>query len=143
MWKKLFCPPCLTGLILVILAIGGYFLLRDDYQAPTSTPPEITIPEEAPEITSEVKEVTIVGTEMLFSPATIAVQAGQPVKITFQNGGTIIHNLVIEGLGVSSRTIGPGQSDVVEFTAPAPGTYTIFLFSTWSPSSWYGRQFNS
>lgn len=144
MLKKLFCPLCLIGLALVILVIGGYFLLRGGYQAsaPASgisqeSIEEKIVPEETPEATTpedrisppallEVKEITVVGAEMFFSPSTVTVQAGQQVKINFQNEGSTIHNLIIEGLGISTKTIGDGQIDVIEFTAPTSGTYAIF-----------------
>lgn len=134
-----------TILIVIIVAIavlGGYFLLKGGYQTPTSSPtpasgvtpgtvdettvtPEGTsAPEEVP--ISAVREVLVIGTEFAFSPSTITVQAGEQVKINFQNGGSAPHNLVIEDLGVKTRTIGGGQTDTIEFTAPVSGTYTIF-----------------
>lgn len=73
-----------------------------------------------------IKEITIIGTEFSFSPSSITVKAGEKVKITFQNKGSASHNLVIEGLGVSAKTIGSGKEDIIEFTAPASGTYAIF-----------------
>ena len=131
MLKKFFCPPCLIGLVLILIVFGGYFLLRGGYQAPTQVTPEVTspevTPEEAPEVTApEVKEITVSGSEFAFLPSTIKVEAGQQVKINFQNEGSVNHNLVIEGLGVSSRTIGGDNSDIVEFIASTSGVYTIF-----------------
>ena len=73
-----------------------------------------------------VKEIMVVGTEFAFSPSTISVKAGDLVKITFQNNGNAPHNLVIEGLGISTKTINFGQTDTVQFTALNSGTYTIF-----------------
>lgn len=117
-------------LIIVVVAIlgaGGYFLLRGGYQAPApgSITPGITAPEETPEAIAP-KEVTVVGTEFAFSPANLTVAAGEKVKLTFKNDGGAPHNLVIEGLGVSTETISGGKSDTIEFTAPASGTYPIF-----------------
>ncbi len=73
-----------------------------------------------------VKEITVVGTEFAFSPSAISVQAGEKVELIFKNEGRASHNLVIEGLEVSTKTIGGGQTDTVEFTAPASGTFTFF-----------------
>ncbi len=126
-----------TILIIVIvlaLGIGGYFLSKRGYQAPTQspTPAPGIVPGEIGEMSvssegeSELKEVTVVGTEYNFSPSTITVQAGQSVKITFQNGGSINHNLVIEDLEVNSRAIRGSQTDIIEFIASTSGTYTIF-----------------
>lgn len=109
------------GLLIIAVTLLTVNMLAIGCPVPVVEPVEV-VPPAAP----EVKEVAVIGTEMSFSPATITVRAGQQVKITFQNQGKVIHNLVIEGLGVSTRTIRPGQTDIIEFTAPAPGTYTFF-----------------
>ncbi len=107
--------------VILIVFAGSYFLLKEGYQASiqslTSAPGAAL---------GTVEEITVIGTEYAFSPSTITVQVGRPVKITFQNRGSANHNLIIEGLGVSSRTIRSGQTDAIEFTAPTSGTYTIF-----------------
>lgn len=127
--RKLFCPPCLIGLILVLAVLGGYFLLKGGYRTPASTTPEVTpkttAPKEASEEVTAVKEVTVSGTEFSFSPAVITVKNGERVKVAFQNKGNTGHNFGVLGLGVSTKTIGPGQTDTIEFTAPASGTYTF------------------
>lgn len=38
----------------------------------------------------------------------------------------MFHNWIIERQGVGTQTIAGGQSDTIEFTAPAAGTYTYF-----------------
>lgn len=121
----------LIAVVVLILVIGGYFLLKGGYQSSTPTAPEVTVPEATleegtSEITPGVKEVTVIGTEFAFSPALITVSAGEKVKLTFRNNGGAPHNLVIEGLGVSIKTIGGSRTDTIEFTAPAPGIYPIF-----------------
>lgn len=116
----------------LIVIVGGYFLLRGRYQAPTAStstliPPPLGIsaPEREGASTPEVKEITVVGTEFSFSSSSITVSAGEQVKITFRNEGRAPHNLVLEGLGVTTKTISGGQTDTIEFTAPALGTYTF------------------
>lgn len=73
-----------------------------------------------------IKEITVVGTEFAFSPSAITVQAGENVKLTFKNEGRAPHNLVIEGLGISTKIIGSGKTDTIEFISPDPGTYAVF-----------------
>ncbi len=92
------------------------------------TPSETNLPggELPPRVALEVKEVTVVGTEFSFSPSSITAKAGQKVKITFQNQGGAPHNLVITGLGISTKTIFGGKTDTIEFTAPSSGTFTFF-----------------
>lgn len=107
-------------IVIVLIAIlGGYFFLRSGYQAPGSEG------EISPSPSSEVKEVTIIGTEFSFLPAEIVVNLGQKVKIIFENKGNAPHNLVIKELGVKTKIIGSGQTDVVEFTASTPGKFDI------------------
>ncbi|MDZ7587208.1 MAG: cupredoxin domain-containing protein [Patescibacteria group bacterium] len=120
-----------TGMIIIVLLIivGGYFLLKKGYRAPAPTP--------APTVTTEISpttqaptagetEINVVGTEFSFNPASISVKTGERVKITFQNSGRAPHNLIIEGLDIATKTIGGGQTDVIEFIAPASGTYNFF-----------------
>lgn len=127
-------------IVILVVVVGGYFLLKGGYQAPTPAlgvapgtveekaglPEGTSVPEEELSPTSGVKEVTVIGTEYSFSPSSISVQVGDQVKITFKNIGRAPHNFVIEGLGINTKTIGAGQIDIVEFTAPVSGTYTIF-----------------
>lgn len=126
--------PKILGIIIVVLVIivGGYFLLRGSYQAPTPTvtPEKTKAPTETSPTTqapvSGVTEISVVGTEFNFNPASISVKAGEKVKIAFKNNGRAPHNFVIEGLNTGTKTINGGQTDVVEFTAPSSGTYTFF-----------------
>ena len=118
-------------LVVMVLAVGGgYFLLRGNYQAPTVTSEKTGGSTEALPITSTpasgITEMSVVGTEFSFNPASISVKAGEQVKIIFRNDGGAPHNLILEGLGTGTKTIGGGQTDIVEFTAPSSGTYAFF-----------------
>lgn len=73
--------------------------------------------------TPQVKEIIVIGNDFSFNPPNIPVKAGEPVKIIFKNEGAETHNLVIEGLNKKTSTIGGGQVDVLEFTAPSSGIY--------------------
>ena len=116
----------LVAVIILIVIAGGYFLLRGGYQAPAPAPEEVTPASEKNTPASAVKEFTVSGSEFSFSPSSISVKSGDRVRITFRNTGGAPHNLVIEGLGVSTKTIGGGKTDTIEFTASASGTYPIF-----------------
>jgi len=110
--------------VILLVVFVGYFLMRG-YRAPTPTTPA---PKEEARSTPETstREFTVVGTEFSFSPSSISVSAGERVKIIFKNEGKAPHNLVIQGLGIGTRTIGGGQTDTIEFTAPSSGTYTFY-----------------
>lgn len=126
------------GIIIIVLlvVVGGYFLLRGGYQAPTPAPTPTVAPKETGQPTemspttqtpaSEVTKISVVGTEFSFSPASINVKAGEKVKLTFKNNGRGPHNLIVEGLGVETKTIGGGQTDTIEFETSSSGTYTFF-----------------
>ena len=110
------------GIIIIVLlaVVGGYFLLRGSYQTPTEAPPTTQAS------VSQVTEINVAGTEFSFSPASVSVKAGERVKIIFRNNGRAPHNLIIEGLDIGTKTIGKGQTDVVEFTASSSGTFVFF-----------------
>jgi plastocyanin len=74
------------------------------------------------------QQVTVKGLDTLkFDPESINVRAGQPVQVTFQNDGAIIHDFTIEASqGVSSQVqvIAQGKgSGTTTFTIAQPGTY--------------------
>ena len=74
-------------------------------------------------------KITIEGDEFSFSPRNITVSAGTTVELTFKNIGRAPHNYVVTELGLATKTIGGGKTDVVTFVAPStPGTisYTSF-----------------
>lgn len=123
----------ITIVVVLVAIVGGYFLLKGGYQSPAPIAPEVPAlqvqftEEELEEAeTSSVKEFTVIGTEYSFSPSNINVKAGEQVKITFKNNGKAPHNLIIAGLEIGTKTIGRGQTDVIEFTAPSSGTYAFF-----------------
>lgn len=120
-------------IIILVAIIGGYFLLRGSYQAPAPVSAPTPAPGVSPDSVKEknvsdskAKEFTISGTEYSFSPSSITISAGDQVTISFKNTGRALHNLVVSQLGIGTRTIGAGQTDTIEFTAPASGTYTFF-----------------
>lgn len=72
------------------------------------------------------REISVSGDQFFFSPSSVSLKAGEKVKLTFRNVGSIVHNWKIEGLNIGTKTIGGGQTDTIEFTVPATGNYTIF-----------------
>ena len=82
--------------------------------------------EEIEEGNTESKEFEVAGKEFSFEPSSITVKSGQKIKIKFRNHGGAVHNLIIEGLAIGTKTINPGDDASFEFTAPAAGTYTFY-----------------
>lgn len=115
--------------VIVAVVLGGFFWWQSQKPAPAEnlqlkTPSQ---PAETGEVPSsaQIQEFVVEGTEFAFSPNGIQVKAGVPVRITFANKGRMPHNLAIPDLGVTTRTIGSGQQDVIQFTAGAPGEFEI------------------
>lgn len=110
--------------LLVVLAVGLAFLIlqrpAENNVSFSPTPSPVFSPSPSPQ--SSVLEISVSGGDFFFSPSTITARAGQRIRITFTNEGTKPHNLAIGSIA-QSRTINPGQSDVFEFVAPAPGDY--------------------
>jgi uncharacterized cupredoxin-like copper-binding protein len=70
--------------------------------------------------------------EWSIQPASITVAAGERVQFRIMNTGERIHDLRIEGMGVTfeavpgSDSIQPGQSAAVNFTFAQAGTYEMY-----------------
>jgi plastocyanin len=75
--------------------------------------------------TQAVKSFTVTGQNFSFSPATMTVNKGDKVRITFKNGqGT--HNLVIDEYNVNTGVIAGGAEKTVEFTADKTGSFEYY-----------------
>jgi plastocyanin len=136
--------------IVVIAVIGGYFLLAN---RKTSSPTvenqnnqgemmqddgSAMSPEESMESTDSAmmegegmtegmtKSITVEGSEYSYTPSTLNANVGDIITLTFKNTGTYSHNLVIPDLNVQTKTINPGESDTIEFTADKAGTYSFY-----------------
>ncbi len=74
---------------------------------------------------SEVREFTISGQNFSFAPASIAVNEGDRVRITFKNASGF-HDLKIDEFAVATKQIQGGQEEVVEFVANKKGTFEYY-----------------
>ena len=75
------------------------------------------------------QQVAVTGTDdFRFSPSTITVKAGQPLEVTFQNGGEILHDFTVQqGLAKPvTITEDGGKSGTATVTYAKPGTYKFF-----------------
>jgi uncharacterized cupredoxin-like copper-binding protein len=62
---------------------------------------------------SSVPEVTVKGTEFAFNPARLTFKAGQPVRLVFNNAGTIDHALVIENMKADNVQLDLGKAGTI------------------------------
>lgn len=130
--------------IVVLLAGGGAVLLAKKPTEPSLTEPVVVVEnqtadtntpavEETTESTTTqseittpaVKEVTVTGSSYLFDPATITVNKGDKVKITFKNSGGM-HDWKIDELGIATKKIKTGEEEILEFTADKAGTFEYY-----------------
>jgi plastocyanin len=65
---------------------------------------------------------------MKFDPPTLTARAGQPIQVTLENTGQLVHDFSIsEGVSPPVASVAqPGQKTVSTFTVDKPGTYTYF-----------------
>jgi uncharacterized cupredoxin-like copper-binding protein len=83
----------------------------------------------SPSTAGGTPQVTIKGTDALrFDPATITVKTGQPLQVTFQNSGQILHDFTVQdGLAQPvALTEESGKSGTATMTFDKPGTYKFF-----------------
>lgn len=59
-------------------------------------------------------------------PGTIELEKDRLVKLRVVNQGIEPHNLIIEGLGVTTRLLNAGESQDLEFTPTAAGTFRAY-----------------
>ena len=125
----------LIAVFVVILLVGvGWYLMRPKTSsAPVTTQPSAApaeTPSESPSAsegaTMKVSEITVSGTDYAFTPAKLSVKKGDKIKLVFQNNGKYPHNLVIDELKVTTKTINAGQTDTVEFTVDQAGSYSMY-----------------
>lgn len=121
--------------VLIYIVIGGivyaliyYFIFAKKSGYSTGQNPYPTTQSNTtspiPTSKSETVKIALEGNEFAFTPATITVKKGQPVELTFKNVGKFPHNFSISDLSVQTKTIQPGQSDVVTFTPDKTGSFT-------------------
>src|SRR3972149_341305 len=108
------------GLFAAIASGGGLLLARPkDKTANQSVTP-------TPTAEGEIRQIEIIGKEYSFSPSTISLTKGKKVVLTFKNEGKMPHNLVIDELGLTTKTILGGQSDTIEFTPSEVGIFSFY-----------------
>ena len=75
------------------------------------------------------EQIAVTGSDdFRFNPSTITVKAGQPLEVTFQNGGEILHDFTVQqGLAKPVVIIEDGgKSGTATVTYAKPGTYKFF-----------------
>lgn len=116
--------------VLILLLVGGFLLLRGNNQSKqsnTSSAGDSSNSTQTPQAdsSSSSEEIMVMGSSFKFEPSQINAKVGETVKIRFMNtSGT--HNLTIDGLNVTTKTLASGQEEVVEFTPDRAGTFQFY-----------------
>jgi len=71
-----------------------------------------------------VDEIQITASRFAFEPATIQVNAGEPVRLVIRSADTV-HGFSIPALKIATQVPKGGAPVTIEFTAPAAGRYEI------------------
>lgn len=79
--------------------------------------------EKEAQISPNVRTVVIEVSEGSFDPDVIELVKGETVKIILKNVGSNPHDFAIDSLGVSTKTVQPGDMGSVEFMADEAGPY--------------------
>lgn len=131
--------------IVLILLVGGFFLLqpkqtqqsqttteKTESTAPTTAaeqPTQTTAEGEAMEKsdgeTNNVKEFTVTGSNFSFDPKEITVKKGDTVRITFKNADGM-HDFKIDEFNVATKVLQGGTEETVEFTADKVGAFEYY-----------------
>lgn len=111
-----FLPAVALALMVPALAACGNATASSSKPAAASTP------------IAGAQQVMVKGNDaMKFDPDRLTVKAGQPVQLTFENTGQVIHDWTLSQ-GVPSRVTALAQgkqSSTVVFTIANPGEYTF------------------
>lgn len=91
--------------------------------APGSETPNTGI--ENPEPGAAAGTVMVSGKEFAFDPTNLQLPADTPTTIEFTNGGSIEHDLTIEGYEGEALVATAGQTQTGSYTLPA-GTYKFY-----------------
>lgn len=98
----------------------------EDVDAPPATgAAETSLATESAGAETEVRTIAIEAGSYYYAPAEIRVQSGETVRLEMTSSD-MVHNLVIEELGVSIPMTNAGETNAVEFTVDEPGTYTYY-----------------
>lgn len=129
--------------IIVLVVILGFVFLRGDSEVTDEgLESEATVPAPAPapgagteiNVNTEgtvntyqapVKEFTITASNFSFTPATLNVNEGDRVKITFVNSEGF-HDFRIDEFGVATKQFNAPGTEVIEFTADKTGTFEYY-----------------
>lgn len=132
----------LVPLIVIVALAGGFVLYQQQAKTPEGAQADIgsavprpgaqktfprveTLPPSDGVDAAGVRDIVIVGDNFTFSTEALTLKKGQKVRLTFANAQGM-HDLKIDGLGIATKTLKAGETETVEFTPEAAGTYEAY-----------------
>ena len=121
--------------LLGLLALGGYYVYANrggmdtanqnatPTAAVTATPTGTTSTESG--MTGEVKIVEVEAGSFYFKPNQITVKKGEKVRLTLKSV-SMMHDFVVDELGIRTPITTDGNSNTVEFTANTAGRFEYY-----------------
>lgn len=137
--KKGMSPMMIGGIVLLLVVLVGAIVYMTQSSpksalqttnTPTATPSEpvksdTTTGTSEGKMEASVKTFEVEASNFKFSVATMAVNEGDTVKITFKNSQGF-HDFVLDEFNVKTKTISSGQSEEVQFVANKKGTFEYY-----------------
>ncbi len=115
------------GVFVAVVVVGAIFVRapKPNPIPSASSTQSNSSPSPSGETEGQINEIKVSVKEFAYSPSKITVKKGERVRIILTNDGAISHDLSIRGIGVSTKTIVPGESDSIEFTPGAAGSFVF------------------
>ena len=126
------------AILTTVVVIGGYLLYSqyrpasNEMPAPTSTSTQTEVASNTPSVSTESapmntegKVVEIEAGSFYYKPNVIEVKRGEKVKITMKSVD-MMHDFVIDELGVKMPIVKSGNMGEVEFTADQVGEFEFY-----------------
>lgn len=79
----------------------------------------------SPAATGAVKSFTVTGSNFKFAPATLSVNKGDTVKVTFKSTGSM-HDFTLNEFNAATKQLPAGQEETVTFVASKAGTFKYY-----------------
>ncbi|MEK7513257.1 MAG: cupredoxin domain-containing protein [Patescibacteria group bacterium] len=111
-------------LLLIILA-GGWYYLKPKAQVVPAQSVKLDQSASPVAVPANFTVIKMAGENFRFSPDTITVKKGQPIRITLTSVD-MPHNFVVDELGVKGEIFQPGQTGNTDFTPDKIGEFEFY-----------------
>lgn len=119
--------------VLVGLAVIAYLATGQMSNKAVTASPRATTPVRQTETfaspaskTEEAAVVNVTGNEYSFTPSSVKLEVGKPVKMVYKNDGKLPHDLVLKDLGVRTNVIAGGKEETISFVPEKSGVFTYY-----------------